>query len=178
MRRSAKWIVGIVALSALLLLCLWPALPRGVDSRRDRALVEIRAFATAVAMYEADTGISPASGLLAPGDSIDFGSRVISRLYPPVTVQASPVVLSAPRSGPKVYLADLADRLCILGILDPWGRPYRLAPTSQSVRAGGGAGPQGIVMWSVGRNGVDEGGKGDDVVDPLRRPEAPADAHH
>lgn len=160
-RRLLCWATALATGAILATALAVSALARTGGHARALALCHIRMLRAAVFMYVEDTGSSPAEGL-SPLDSPGMvATQVMARLYPLAEVR--PVV----PSGQRIYLSAYTDRLRILCLLDPWGRPYRMAVKVHP--SGGGERGQAteIAVWSVGRNGVDEGGGGDDVVDPL-----------
>jgi hypothetical protein len=134
------------------------------DHRRQQAQSEIQGIATSIAMYQADTGASLALGSEGCTDPNEFAGRVIDQLCPSVQVQRVPAF------GRKEYLLDLRNRVCGLALLDPWGRPYRMTLQKADRGTAQGGPAAGIFIWSVGGNGVDEGGQGDDVVWPDHAP--------
>ena len=154
------WVVVALGAAWGLLPILEPLFSGRVGQTRSvRAMGDIQRFAVAVSMYQYDAGVSPTAGLDAE-DEFGFGMRLIERLYPLVAVQVRP------SSGQRVYLEARPEDLCVLGLLDPWGRPYRIRPVRQPANEAGASGARGIAIWSVGRNGMDESGHGDDVVHP------------
>lgn len=81
-------------------------------------------------------------------------------VFPPISPGLS--ILAKPRSlsGGRTGSAYMEFRTGVGGIpLDVWGNPlvYRLKGPSSDFRS--------VILYSVGPNGVDEAGKGDDVAD-------------
>lgn len=156
--------VRIVIASAAAILLWWQLplliamLTGRVNTPRAEAEAMLASIRTAIRMYESDTGVSPAFGLRHTDDSVDFGSRVVERLCPLLGIRIEP------HSASTGYLAIPPESLCILGILDPWGRPYRISPVGMATDVPAVQEVGGIAVWSVGPDGVDQRGKGDDVV--------------
>ena len=114
-----------------------------VQGRRDTARTEVRTLTIALATYQRDHGQLPS----------DAGALV--------------ELLSRERTSGtgQVYFRFQVERRKVQGYLDPWGQPYRYEVDAEA--------PSGFRFWSLGRDGIDDGGHGDDVQIPLVDASAP-----
>ena len=65
--------------------------------------------------------------------------------------------------GLQVLLPILAGGSPAPDLLDPWGRMYRYLPEADAQIGDPGIPRGGFLVYSVGPNGVDEAGDGDDI---------------
>jgi hypothetical protein len=157
------WVVGAVV-GWIVAAGLWSAFhPICIYRKSDQARVQIRGICVAMAMYESDTGSSPADGLLGRTDPVLGANRVLERICPAF---AARVGAPSPR---RRYLDVAPYEISAEGFLDPWGRPYRLRLRPLPPGPGVPASSVGIAVWSVGRNGIEENGDGDDVLEVVTR---------
>ena len=128
--------------------------PRGSPTVK----VEMRSLSAALAQYRAEYDHLPAL------DGDDF--RVVNQKVMSVLMCSGPdetMVLWNPN---KIRFFHVAQTRLSNGVFcDPWRRPYHFAyATNLAASRPGNDCSSGIAIWSVGRNGKDELGAGDDVL--------------
>lgn len=143
--RRAFTLVELLVVIAILGILISLVTAGAQAARRRGAVTEakttIAALETAIAMYESDMGEYPPTG----------NEALVAAL------QDDPEDIDW--DGP--YMEFKQDELNGAQLVDPWGNPY------DYLSVNGGAPKhreRSYDLWSLGPNGVDDGGAGDDIV--------------
>ena len=118
---------------------------------------EVRSLSAALAQYRSDYDRFPP---LNEDDIRSANRNIMSALM--CSGPDATMALWNPR---KIQFFHVAQARLRNGVFcDPWMRPYRFAYATNLLHPGPAC-SSGIVIWSAGRNGKDELGAGDDVVE-------------
>jgi len=124
-----------------------------------RAETEVQMIAVAVLGFQSEYGYNPIpSGVDEP---------TIADVIPILLMDADSSIAEELNYMRIKFLDVSAHRRHEGAFMDPWGSPYRIrfaAQDSDYTEVNGTSVYDPVAVWSVGRNGKDEGGRGDDII--------------